>query len=145
MREKFAVPESDHLTYLNVYLQWKNNSYSTLWCNQHFIHAKAMRKVRPWQWGQGREPHTGEGSACHTLLQVREVRAQLKDIMVQQRMSLASCGTDWDVVRKCICAAYFHQAAKLKVRGACARRGLRGPVWTWQANHTAVCRASGST
>lgn len=49
------------------------------------------------------------------LLQVREVRAQLKDIMVQQRMSLASCGTDWDIVRKCICAAYFHQAAKLKV------------------------------
>lgn len=35
--------------------------------------------------------------------------------MVQQRMSLASCGTDWDIVRKCICAAYFHQAAKLKV------------------------------
>ncbi|KAJ7312208.1 hypothetical protein JRQ81_006590 [Phrynocephalus forsythii] len=89
VREKFAVPESDHLTYLNVYLQWKSNNYSTLWCSEHFIHAKAMRKVR-------------------------EVRAQLKDIMVQQRMSLASCGTDWDVVRKCICAAYFHQAAKLK-------------------------------
>lgn len=49
MREKFAVPESDHLTYLNVYLQWKNNNYSTLWCNQHFIHAKAMRKVGLWQ------------------------------------------------------------------------------------------------
>uniref|UniRef100_A0A7M4EN73 RNA helicase n=1 Tax=Crocodylus porosus TaxID=8502 RepID=A0A7M4EN73_CROPO len=84
VREKFAVPESDHLTYLNVYLQWKNNGYSTLWCNQHFIHAKAMRKVR-------------------------EVRAQLKDIMVQQRMSLASCGTDWDIVRKCICAASLPQ------------------------------------
>uniref|UniRef100_H3AYQ6 RNA helicase n=1 Tax=Latimeria chalumnae TaxID=7897 RepID=H3AYQ6_LATCH len=89
IREKFAVPESDHLTYLNVYLQWKNNNYSTIWCNDHFIHAKAMRKVR-------------------------EVRAQLKDIMVQQRMSIASCGNDWDILRKCICAAYFHQAAKLK-------------------------------
>ncbi|KAK6480028.1 pre-mRNA-splicing factor ATP-dependent RNA helicase PRP16-like [Huso huso] len=89
VREKFAVPESDHLTYLNVYLQWKNNNYSTIWCNEHFIHAKAMRKVR-------------------------EVRAQLKDIMVQQRLSLVSCGSDWDVIRKCICAAYFHQAAKLK-------------------------------
>ncbi|XP_029464131.1 pre-mRNA-splicing factor ATP-dependent RNA helicase PRP16 isoform X2 [Rhinatrema bivittatum] len=89
IREKFAVPESDHLTYLNVYLQWKNNNYSSIWCNEHFIHTKAMRKVR-------------------------EVRAQLKDIMVQQRMSLASCGTDWDIIRKCICAAYFHQAAKLK-------------------------------
>lgn len=62
----------------------------------------------------------GEGWGAPSLttcvpLQVREVRAQLKDIMVQQRMSLASCGTDWDIVRKCICAAYFHQAAKLKV------------------------------
>ncbi|KAG7473566.1 hypothetical protein MATL_G00097250 [Megalops atlanticus] len=89
VREKFAVPESDHLTYLNVYLQWKNNNYSSIWCNEHFIHTKAMRKVR-------------------------EVRAQLKDIMVQQRLNLVSCGSDWDIIRKCICAAYFHQAAKLK-------------------------------
>lgn len=45
VREKFAVPESDHLTYLNVYTQWKNNNYSSVWCNEHFIHTKAMRKV----------------------------------------------------------------------------------------------------
>lgn len=48
--------------------------------------------------------------------QVREVRAQLKDIMVQQKINLVSSGSDWDVIRKCICAAYFHQAAKLKVK-----------------------------
>uniref|UniRef100_A0A3Q2QDK7 Pre-mRNA-splicing factor ATP-dependent RNA helicase PRP16 n=1 Tax=Fundulus heteroclitus TaxID=8078 RepID=A0A3Q2QDK7_FUNHE len=89
VREKFSVPESDHLTYLNVYTQWKNNNYSSIWCNDHFIHTKAMRKVR-------------------------EVRSQLKDIMVQQKMNLMSCGSDWDIIRKCICAAYFHQAAKLK-------------------------------
>lgn len=46
VREKFSVPESDHLTYLNVYMQWKNNNYSSVWCNEHFIHTKAMRKVR---------------------------------------------------------------------------------------------------
>lgn len=46
VREKFSVPESDHLTYLNVYTQWKNNNYSSIWCNEHFIHTKAMRKVR---------------------------------------------------------------------------------------------------
>jgi len=51
-------------------------------------------------------------------VQVREVRSQLKDIMVQQRMNLISCGSDWDIIRKCICAAYFHQAAKLKVLSA---------------------------
>ena len=44
-REKFQVPESDHLTYLNVYQQWKSNRYSSTWCSEHFIHAKAMRKV----------------------------------------------------------------------------------------------------
>ncbi|CAH2002802.1 unnamed protein product [Acanthoscelides obtectus] len=89
IREKFQVPESDHLTYLNVYNQWKQNNYSSHWCNEHFIHVKAMRKVR-------------------------EVRQQLKDIVVQQKLEIKSCGTDWDIVRKCICSAYFHQAARLK-------------------------------
>ncbi|CDW53890.1 pre mRNA splicing factor ATP dependent RNA [Trichuris trichiura] len=88
-REKFQVPESDHLTFLNVYLQWRVNRYSSNWCSEHFIHVKAMRKVR-------------------------EIRAQLKDIMDQQKMDILSCGTDWDVVRKCVCSAYFHNAARLK-------------------------------
>ncbi|CAI9735424.1 pre-mRNA-splicing factor ATP-dependent RNA helicase PRP16-like [Octopus vulgaris] len=88
-REKFQVPESDHLTYLNVYQQWKRNGYSANWCNEHFIHIKAMRKVR-------------------------EVRQQLKEIMDQQKMDLISCGNDWDVARKSICSSYFHQAARLK-------------------------------
>ncbi|XP_046397224.1 pre-mRNA-splicing factor ATP-dependent RNA helicase PRP16 [Ischnura elegans] len=89
VREKFQVPESDHLTYLNVYNQWRTNNYSSAWCNEHFIHIKAMRKVR-------------------------EVRQQLKDILVQQKVDVSSCGTDWDIIRKCICSAYFHQAARLK-------------------------------
>ncbi|CAG0912978.1 unnamed protein product [Notodromas monacha] len=91
-REKFQVPESDHLTYLNTYTQWKLNKYSSSWCNEHFIHAKAMKKVR-------------------------EVHGQLKDIMDSNKMTITSCGSDWDVVRKCICSAYFHQAARLKGLG----------------------------
>ena len=88
-REKFQVPESDHLTLLNVYLQWKTNRYSTQWCNEHFIHAKAMKKVK-------------------------EVRQQLKEIMESHKLKVTSSGTEWDCVRKCICSAYFHQAARLK-------------------------------
>ena len=30
-REKFFVPESDHLTLLNTFQQWKQNSYSATW------------------------------------------------------------------------------------------------------------------
>ncbi|CAO3578347.1 unnamed protein product [Absidia cylindrospora] len=88
-REKFFVPESDHLTLLHVYTQWKTNHYRDSWCTKHFIHPKAMRKAR-------------------------EVRSQLLDIMKTLKMPLVSCGTDWDVIRKCICSAYFHQAARVK-------------------------------
>ena len=48
------------------------------------------------------------------MRKVREVREQLKEIMEQNKMKILSSGTDWDVVRKCICSAYFHQAARLK-------------------------------
>ena len=91
-REKFFVPESDHLTLLHVYTQWKTNGYSDGWCVRHFLHPKAIRRAK-------------------------EIREQLNDIMKMQKMELTSCGTDWDVIRKCICSGYYHQAAKVKGLG----------------------------
>ncbi|KAI0762383.1 P-loop containing nucleoside triphosphate hydrolase protein [Fomes fomentarius] len=88
-REKFNVPESDHLTLLNVFNQWKSHAYRDEWCLRHFLHPKLLRKAR-------------------------EVRAQLEDIMKFQKMELISVGTDFDVIRKAITAGYFHQAARVK-------------------------------
>ncbi|KAJ5142789.1 uncharacterized protein N7515_001576 [Penicillium bovifimosum] len=88
-REKFFVPESDHLTLLHVYTQWKTNGYSDAWCTKHFLHAKTLRRAK-------------------------EVRDQLHDIMTVQKLPLISCGTDWDNIRKCICSGFYHQAAKVK-------------------------------
>lgn len=45
-REKFFVPESDHLTLLHVFTQWKANGYKDSWCERFFIQAKGMRKAR---------------------------------------------------------------------------------------------------
>lgn len=81
------VPESDHLTFLNTYIQWQKHKYSSKWCTDNFLHAKAMRKVR-------------------------EVREQLSEIMETQKMEINSSGTDWDMVRKCVCSAYFFNAAR---------------------------------
>lgn len=89
IHEKLQVPESDHLTLLNTFLQWKTHKYTGSWCAQNFIHLKAMRKVR-------------------------EVRAQLREIMQSKKMKLKSTGNEWDSVRKCICSAYFHHAARIK-------------------------------
>lgn len=88
-REKFSVPESDHLTLLNVFQQWKSHGYRDDWCMKHFLHPKLLRKAR-------------------------EVRVQLEDIMKTQKMEIVSAGTDYDVVRKAITAGYFHQAARVK-------------------------------
>lgn len=88
-REKFFVPESDHLTLLNVYQQWKNNGYRGEWCSAHYLHGKGLRKAR-------------------------EVRSQLLDICKQQRVALRSAGHDWDLARQAICSSYFHNAARLK-------------------------------
>lgn len=73
---------------------------------KHFLHPKLLRKAR-------------------------EVRVQLEDIMKMQKMEIVSAGTDFDVMRKAICAGYFHQAARVKgigefvnVRTGCVRRFL---------------------
>ncbi|PPQ70888.1 hypothetical protein CVT24_000556 [Panaeolus cyanescens] len=88
-REKFNVPESDHLTLLNVFNQWKSHGYRDDWAMRHFLHPKLLRKAR-------------------------EVRSQLEDIMEKRQMKVISCGTDFDTVRKAITAGYFHQAARVK-------------------------------
>ena len=83
-RERFFVPESDHLTLLNTYQQWKTHGYSASWCATHFIHAKRMKKAR-------------------------EVHAQLLDILKTQKVAHVSCGGGWDVVRKVSKAAAIGQ------------------------------------
>ncbi|KAK1451113.1 helicase associated domain-containing protein [Colletotrichum cuscutae] len=91
-REKFWVHESDHLTYLQVYSAWRSNGCSDGWCIKHFLHPKSLRRAK-------------------------EIRDQLLDIMKMQKMEMLSCGMDWDVIRKCICSGYYHQAAKYKGSG----------------------------
>ena len=54
-REKFFVPESDHLTLLQVYQQWKNNGYRGDWCSRHFLQAKG----EPGAVNLGGRPHRG--------------------------------------------------------------------------------------
>ena len=96
IREKFAVPESDHLTLLNVYNQWASHSFSDSWCTAHFIHSKAMKKAK-------------------------EVLDQLCQIMREQNMITAPdlvkrrITSDWDSLRKCIAQAYASsKSARMK-------------------------------
>ena len=88
-REKFFVPESDHLTLLNVYNQWLRAGARVEWCSDHFVHIKQMRKAQ-------------------------EVLGQLLDLMASHKIQVSSCGGDWDAVRKAVCSGYFYHSARLK-------------------------------
>ena len=90
IRSKLYVFESDHLTLLYVYTQWRANGYSSTWCNKHFIHFKS-------------------------LIKARQVLEQLAGLMNPH--SIISCGYNWDVIRKAICSGYFHHAARSKSIG----------------------------
>ena len=71
------------------------------------------------------------------------MRAQLLDIMTQQKIPMRSSGGDHDIVRKAVCSAYFHNAAKVKVRiGACAHSQHQGMTFpgieldSWEVNYS---------
>eukprot|EP00178_Gracilaria_changii_P010932 TRINITY_DN315_c0_g1_i1.p1 TRINITY_DN315_c0_g1~~TRINITY_DN315_c0_g1_i1.p1 ORF type:complete len:982 (-),score=184.27 TRINITY_DN315_c0_g1_i1:766-3711(-) len=87
-REKFFVPESDHLTLLHVYQRWIAGGARAEWCAKHYISSKSMRKAR-------------------------EVREQLLDIVRAKKIEESSCD-DWDTVRKAIGFSFFYQAARRK-------------------------------
>ena len=85
--ERFAVPESDHLTLMNVFNQWQRiGNCSDRWATKFFLHPKSLRRAA-------------------------ETRAQLEDAAKKERLALNPCGADWDPLRKSICAGYYHQAA----------------------------------
>lgn len=86
-RAHFSIPESDHLTLLNVYNQWKQKRFNDWWCKQNFINSKSLKKAR-------------------------DIKEQLEDTMKRNSIPVASSGYEWDVVRECITSGYFYQAAK---------------------------------
>lgn len=86
-RSRFQIPESDHLTLLNVYSQWESNNRSDSWCARHFLNGRSLRKAK-------------------------DIKEQIELIMKSSKVPVSSSGYDWDILRKCICSSFFHQAAK---------------------------------
>ncbi|CCD25313.1 DEAH-box RNA helicase PRP16 NDAI_0E04960 [Naumovozyma dairenensis CBS 421] len=91
-RKRFFISESDHLTLLNVYSQWKSNNYSSQWCQKHFLQYKS-------------------------LVRAADIRSQLLTVMERQGIEVVSSGSDWNIIRKCICYGFSQQAAKISGLG----------------------------
>lgn len=86
-RKRFFISESDHLTLMNVYDQWKSAKYSPKWCKKNFVLYKS-------------------------LIRAREIRTQIVSLLKQQKHKLKSAGSDLSIIGKCICSGFAQQAAK---------------------------------
>lgn len=89
IRDKFTVLESDHLTYLNIFRQWEAvpPKKRETWCTKNFFHARSLNKAK-------------------------DIRQQLLAIMQKLRLPTMRAKDDIDI-RKCLCASFFQQLAKL--------------------------------
>ncbi|KAG7193272.1 DEAH-box RNA helicase prp16 [Scheffersomyces spartinae] len=90
--EKFIVSESDHLTLLNIYNQFiaqlkKDGRRVSQWCSKNFLQVKS-------------------------LMRARDIEAQIHLILKRYKHPFLHARND-DDIRKCICASFYHQLAKL--------------------------------
>lgn len=90
--EKFIVSESDHLTLLNIYNQFtaqlkKEGNRVSQWCTKNFLQVKS-------------------------LMRARDIESQIHLILKKSKQPLLAARND-DDIRKCICASFYHQLAKL--------------------------------
>ncbi|KAH0790152.1 pre-mRNA-splicing factor ATP-dependent RNA helicase PRP16 [Histomonas meleagridis] len=99
MKEKFLIPESDHLTLLNVFNIWSSIGKTAS--------SERDREIERASWSRKHFLHNV------SLIKANEVRKQLIDIAKEAKLEITSC-KDWTIVRKAICSAYFHQAARLQ-------------------------------
>ncbi|KAJ8972585.1 hypothetical protein NQ314_000113 [Rhamnusium bicolor] len=90
VRQKFCSAYGDHITLLNIYREFNNVGQNNrrLWCHEHFINMR-------------------------NILHAREVRNQLEDICKKCDISISSCGSQMDQLRKCLLTGLFTNVAEL--------------------------------
>lgn len=98
-REKFSVPESDHLTLLNIFIQWKRHGSHSKWSERHFLHQKALQRVE------------------EVFKQIAEIYSNVMNIGSIPKIDLKPNPLCWDNLRKAFCSGYFHNSAKIRAIG----------------------------
>eukprot|EP00127_Corallochytrium_limacisporum_P002315 Clim_evm103s109 gene=Clim_evmTU103s109 len=96
IRERFQIAESDHLTLVHVYESWLRNGQSSKWARKMYLEARQLQRAK-------------------------SVRDQLEEIVygnrkhAQRRDEAMLDVNDQQTserIRKIICGAYFHHAAR---------------------------------
>ncbi|XP_046400356.1 probable ATP-dependent RNA helicase DHX35 [Ischnura elegans] len=98
---KFEVAEGDLLTYLNVFEVAKRHGSREHWWRQHFINKRGVHRAT-------------------------QVRRSMSKLLEKFGIPLCSCNGDGEVVRRCLTAGFFPNAAYLHHSGV--YRSVRGDL-----------------
>ena len=93
-RARFTVKEGgDHLTYLNIWNQWVDSDFSTVWAKENFLQQRSLTRAR-------------------------DVRDQLLNLCARVEVTPSSCGaSNLPPIQKSITAGFFPNGARLQRGG----------------------------
>ncbi|KAK9882894.1 hypothetical protein WA026_023693 [Henosepilachna vigintioctopunctata] len=91
VRQKFYSGYGDHVTLLNIYREFSEvgQSKRRVWCHQHFINMR-------------------------NIINIQKIRAQLEEICNSFNIPSSSCGSQMDILRKCLLSGLFMNVAEVR-------------------------------
>jgi pre-mRNA-splicing factor ATP-dependent RNA helicase DHX38/PRP16 len=100
IRENFQIQDSDHLTLLNIFNQFlneknKKSKFIEVWCNKKYLNYKSLK------------------NALEIYIQLE----QLVQKSLNNDEKISSCYDNWEIIKECICACYFSNAAEFYKHG----------------------------
>ncbi|KAJ5696326.1 hypothetical protein N7536_006738 [Penicillium majusculum] len=100
-RNRFTIKDGgDHLTLLNVWNQWVDSDFSTIWAKENFLQQRSLTRAR-------------------------DVRDQLAKLCDRVEVAVSTCGaTNIQPIQKAITAGFFPNAARLQ-RGGDSYRTIK--------------------
>ncbi|XP_014488584.1 PREDICTED: putative ATP-dependent RNA helicase DHX33 [Dinoponera quadriceps] len=102
-RERFASPEGDHVTLLNIFRQYQSTKQKKSWCHENFLHYRNL------QYGS-------------------EVRQQLAALAERANLEGASCGTNTEQLRRALLEGLHENLAELQRDGTYITMLTKQPV-----------------
>lgn len=91
-RAQFTRPGGDHLTLLNIYDQWVDTEYSTIWAKENFLQPRALQRAR-------------------------DVRDQLVGLCERVEVEVRGGVEETVPIQKALAAGFFPNTARLQRNG----------------------------
>jgi HrpA-like RNA helicase len=113
IREKFIHPSSDHMTFLNVFKQWKENRNTPNWSRDNFLNEKSLIKAEDIK----KQLKNYLSKIQSTTMSIKEIDEQnmenvLDEIENKNFSTEKDSSKREELILKCLLTGYFSNLAR---------------------------------